>query len=157
MTLKINLGTLTIESPAFAHGTRMPDDQSSNGSGASPELRWSGVPSGTQSFALVAHDADAPLAGGFSHWVLYGIPGDLTGLPEGGGTEYVQGANGLGESGWVPAGPPPGHGDHFYYFHLYALDADSSLEAGLTADQLIARIDPHILEQARVVGTYSNA
>ncbi len=31
--MKINLGKLTVTSPAFKHGERMPDDQSGNGAG----------------------------------------------------------------------------------------------------------------------------
>jgi Raf kinase inhibitor-like YbhB/YbcL family protein len=154
--MKINLGMLNITSSAFKHGERMPDDHSGNGSGVSPGLTWEGVPAATQSFAVIAHDWDAPLARGFSHWVLYGIPAEVRELPQGGGTEYTQGSNGLAAPGYVPAGPPPGHGDHFYYFHVYALDADLGLEAGLTADELLERITAHIIEQARIVGTYSN-
>jgi Raf kinase inhibitor-like YbhB/YbcL family protein len=154
--MKINLGTLDITSSAFKHGERMPDDHSGNGKGVSPGLAWEGAPAATRSFAVIAHDWDAPLARGFSHWVLYGIPAGIRELPPGGGTEYTHGSNGLGAPGYVPAGPPPGHGDHFYYFHLYALDADPELEAGLTADQLLERVAGHIIEQARIVGTYSN-
>jgi hypothetical protein len=52
--------------------------------------------------------------------------------------------------------PPPGHGDHFYYFELYALAADLRLPAGLSRAELLALIGDHILEQARIVGTYRN-
>jgi len=57
---------------------------------------------------------------------------------------------------WFPASPPPGHGTHFYYFHVYAIGSDLQLEPGLTARQLLDRIDEGVLEQARIVGTYSN-
>jgi len=66
--MKVNLGKLTVTSPAFRHGERMPDDQSGNGAGVSPELSWSDGPEETRSFALIAHDPDAPLVRGFTHW-----------------------------------------------------------------------------------------
>jgi Raf kinase inhibitor-like YbhB/YbcL family protein len=154
--MKINLGTLSVGSSAFEHGARLPDAYSANGAGVSPPLSWSGVPEGTRSFALIAHDPDAPLINGFTHWVLYGIPAGVRQIPEGGGNEYLQGHNGMGQPGWAPAAPPPGHRTHYYYFHLYALGGDTGLPAGLSAEELLRRIDADVLEQARVVGTYSN-
>jgi Raf kinase inhibitor-like YbhB/YbcL family protein len=154
--MKINLGTLTVASPSFAHGGQLPDAHSSNGSGISPALTWSGVPDGTRSFAVVCHDPDAPLVGGFTHWVVYGIPGDAIGLAEGAASGFISGVNGMGEPTWAPASPPPGHGTHFYYFHLFAIGSDASLEPGLSAEQLLERIDESILAQARIVGTYRN-
>jgi Raf kinase inhibitor-like YbhB/YbcL family protein len=154
--VKLNHGTLALTSPAFAPGGRLPDAHSANGDGTSPELAWSGVPEGTRSFVLVVHDPDAPRVDGFVHWVLYGIPGGVTSVPEGGGAEYRQGLNGRGGTGWRPAAPPPGHGTHHYFFHLFALDQDLDLPAGLSARDVLDRIDPHVLEQARLVGTYSN-
>ncbi|MFE7416831.1 YbhB/YbcL family Raf kinase inhibitor-like protein [Rhodococcus sp. NPDC057529] len=154
--MKINKGTLSISSSAFEHGERMPDAHSKNGRGVSPLLSWTGVPEGTKSFALVVHDPDAPLIDGFTHWVLYGIPAQTDSVPEGGGTDYVQGVNSTGAPGWTPAAPPAGHGTHFYYFHLYALDAELDLPPGLSMAELLREIDPHVINQARVVGTYSN-
>jgi Raf kinase inhibitor-like YbhB/YbcL family protein len=156
--MKINLGELTIVSPAFDHGTAIPVQYTGDGDGVSPPLEWSSVPEGTKSFALVAHDPDAPLVTGFTHWVLYGIPASATSLPEDVGEQYVQGVNGMGQPGWVPPSPPPGHGDHFYFFHLYALDSEADdIEEGLDSATLLGRIDEHILEQARIVGVYRRA
>jgi len=154
--LKINLGSLRIASPAFEHGSRLPDRYTPAGKGMSPPLEWDGVPDRARSFVLIMHDPDAPLAYGFTHWVLYGIPADVRSLPEGGGAEFTAGIQGFKGSEYIPPGPPPGHGDHYYYFHLYALDADLGLVPGLEAVELIKLIDPHIVEQARIVGTYSN-
>jgi Raf kinase inhibitor-like YbhB/YbcL family protein len=154
--LKFNLGTLQITSSAFEPDGRMPDAHSSTGTGVSPPLEWSEVPEGTTSFALIVHDPDAPLIDGFTHWVVYGIPGDVRELPEGGGAEYVQGLNGMGKPGWLPAAPPAGHGTHHYFFHLYAIGGDGELPEGLSMTELLERIDPDVINQARLVGTYSN-
>lgn len=73
------------------------------------------MPDGTLSFAVVMHDPDAPLVDGFTHWVLYGIPGDLSGLTEG-VDAFTAGKNSFGNSGYNGPAPPPGHGPHHYYF-----------------------------------------
>jgi phosphatidylethanolamine-binding protein (PEBP) family uncharacterized protein len=49
--------------------------------------------------------------------------------------------------------PPVGHGVHHYYFWLYALDTEIG-EPGLRRAQLLDRIDDHVIEQARLIGTY---
>lgn len=102
----------------------------------------------------MVHDPDAPVTHGFTHHVLYNIPATATELaPE---IRATAGANTLGAGTYVAPAPPPGHGDHFYYFELYALDTDLALPAGLGRAELLARIDDHIIEQARIVGTYSS-
>ncbi len=92
---------------------------------------------------------------GFTHWVAYGIPGDASGLPEGGG-DATQGTNSFGNQGYNGPAPPPGHGTHHYYFWVYALDEAPELEAGLDRRGLLERIEDHVIEQARLVGTYKN-
>jgi Raf kinase inhibitor-like YbhB/YbcL family protein len=152
--MKINLGNLAITSSAFRHGAPIPDRHADSGNPVLPPLSWTGVPAGTASFALVVHDPDAPLTYGFTHYVGYNIPATATELAA--GTPVTAGANSAGGDTYLAPGPPPGHGDHFYYFELYALDADLQLPAGLGRADLLARIDDHILEQARIVGTYRN-
>jgi Raf kinase inhibitor-like YbhB/YbcL family protein len=155
--MKLNLGTLALTSPAFGHGERIPVRYTSAGEGISPPLSWTGAPPATRSLALFAHDPDAPLTYGFDHWVLYGIPADVTSFAEGEDGGFVSGTNGVDAPGYFPPTPPPGHGDHFYYFHIYALDAALDLEPGLDGRALLAKIDDHIIEQARIVGIHRNA
>jgi Raf kinase inhibitor-like YbhB/YbcL family protein len=101
------------------------------------------------------HDPDAPLVDGFTHWVAYGIAADATGLPEG-GDGARSGANTLGNEGYMGPAPPEGHGPHHYYFWAYALDEDLDLPPGLDRLGLIERIEDHVIEQARLVGTYEH-
>ncbi len=149
-----HLGDMTITSSAFEHNARIPDRHTCNGDDVSPPLSWSDAPEGTRSFALVCHDPDAPLTRGYTHWVIYGIPADAEGLAEESGSAHIGGVNDFGREGYGGPAPPPGHGVHSYYFHLYALDTDSGLSPGLTNQQLLAEIDEHIICQARIVGTY---
>jgi len=71
--------SFTLTSPDFTDGG--PLRQSSaftrfgcQGDNIAPTLNWQGVPAGTVSFALAMNDYDAPLAGGFKHWIVYNIP-----------------------------------------------------------------------------------
>jgi Raf kinase inhibitor-like YbhB/YbcL family protein len=153
MAQKLNLGDLALRSPAFANHEPIPARHTTDGENVAPALEWSGVPDGTAAFAVVVHDPDAPLVDGFTHWVAYGIPGDARGLREGGG-DAVEGVTSRGDSGYRGPAPPPGHGVHHYYFWVYALDEDLGLEPGLERRALFERIEDHVIEQARLVGTY---
>ena len=155
MAQQIYVGNLKLRSPAFDGHKSIPDRHTSNGENVAPGLEWAGAPEGTRAFAIVVHDPDAPLVDGFTHWVAYGIPGDATGLAEG-GEGVVNGTNSFGEAGYSGPAPPPGHGPHHYYFWLYALDDDLDLPAGLDRRALHDRIEDHVIEQARVIGTYAN-
>ena len=153
MGQELKVADLTITSPAFETHGRIPDRHASTGEDLAPELRWSGAPSGTKAFAVVVHDPDAPLVDGFTHWVAYGIAGDATGLPEGGGDART-GTNSFGEQRYNGPAPPKGHGTHHYYFWVYALDEDLDLEPGLERRALLERIASHVIEQARLIGTF---
>ena len=151
---RFHLGSLSLTSTAFEHAGPIPTRHTGEGEDVSPALSWTNVPEGTRSLALVCHDPDAPLTYGWTHWVVYGIPADATGIPEGGGADFTLGKNDFDKGEWGGPMPPPGHGTHFYFFHLYALDAELDLAPGLTNLELLERIDDHIIEQARIVGTY---
>ncbi len=156
MAQELNVADLRISSPAFGTHGRIPERHTGDGEDVSPPLEWSGAPEGTRSFAVVAYDPDAPLVDGFTHWVVYGISPDSNGLEEGVSDGVVQGTNSMGSQGYNGPAPPPGHGVHHYYFWVYALDDDPQLEPGLDRRALFERIEDHVLEQARVIGTYQH-
>jgi Raf kinase inhibitor-like YbhB/YbcL family protein len=154
---------MKISSPAFGQHGKIPKKYTGDGEDVSPPLEWSGVPAGTKQLALICHDPDAPMPHGFTHWVLYGISPARKGLAEEMKADgsIIQGKNGTGRLGYMGPAPPNGHGTHHYYFWLYALDGSTpELKPGMTADELLAVIDDHIVgpefpkEQVRLVGTY---
>lgn len=153
MAQQLNVQDLEIRSDAFEAHKPIPERHTSDGDNVAPAVRWSGIPDGTRSFAAVVHDPDAPLVDGFTHWVVYNIPGDAEGLPEGGGVG-TEGVNSLGSEGYTGPAPPPQHGTHHYYFWVYALDDELNLEPGLDRRELLSRIEDHVIEQARFIGTY---
>ena len=155
MAQKLNVADLRVSSPVFGTHGRIPERHTGEGEDVSPPLEWSGAPQGTRSFAVVVHDPDAPLVDGFTHWVAYGISADAGGLEEG-AQDHVSGQNSFGNAGYSGPAPPPGHGVHHYYFWVYALDDDLGLEPGLDRRALLERIEDHVIEQARVIGTYEH-
>lgn len=152
------LSDMTLTSPAFEAGGRIPAKHTGEGEDVSPALSWANVPNETKSFALVCHDPDAPLVTpgtyGFVHWVLYDIPASATQLPEGAST-YTAGKNDMGKTGYNGPMPPEGHGNHNYYFWLLALDEELRLEPGLSMWALLEKIEPHVIGMNRLVGAYS--
>ncbi len=153
--MSLKLGSFKVTSPAFGPSGRMDEKYGGDAGNLSPPLAWSGAPKGTKEFALICHDPDAPLPHGFTHWVVYGIPATVTKFDEGQKPNlFTAGVNGTGKAGYMGPYPPKGHGVHHYYFWVYALDAELKLKQGLDMVQLLDAVSPHILEQARIVGTY---
>jgi Raf kinase inhibitor-like YbhB/YbcL family protein len=156
--------TITLTSPAFKNNERIPAKHTGEGADVSPPLEWANAPDGTKSFALVCDDPDAPV-GTWDHWVIWNIPADRKGLPEGvAKTETVPDLGGArqGKNSW-PDGrvgysgpmPPKGHGNHHYIFRIYALDQGLDLKAGSNKKALEAAMKGHILGEGRLVGLYS--
>jgi Raf kinase inhibitor-like YbhB/YbcL family protein len=152
--MPLNIKDLAISSPAFGQGEPIPTKHTGEGEDVSPPLEWSGVPEGTRQLALICHDPDAPLPHGFTHWMLYGIPPETIGLPEGDDGGFTEGRTDFGKAGYGGPMPPEGHGPHRYYFWLYALDTELDARPGLTRAELLSAIEDHVIEQARLVGTY---
>ncbi|MDQ3818091.1 MAG: YbhB/YbcL family Raf kinase inhibitor-like protein [Acidobacteriota bacterium] len=149
---------IRVTSKAFQEGGMIPKQYTCDGPNISPPLAWSDVPEKTKSIALVAEDPDAP-RGTWVHWVAFNIPQGTRELPEnvpaqenisGGGR---QGTNDFKKVGY--GGPcPPSGGAHRYYFKLYALDAELTLDSSATKDQLLKAIDGHVLGEGQLMGKY---
>jgi len=149
---------LTISSPVFQEGKEIPLKYTCEGEDISPPLKWDEPPAGTQSFALIMDDPDAPV-GVFTHWVLFNITSDSRELLEAvlareqisGGA--LHGKNSFGEIKYVGPCPPPGR-SHRYRFTLYALDQHLDLKAGASKEQVVKSMQGHVLAQGQLTGTY---
>jgi Raf kinase inhibitor-like YbhB/YbcL family protein len=149
---------LELSSAAFGPGKPIPVKYSCDGADISPPLQWTEPPEGTQSFALIADDPDAPV-GTWVHWVLYNLPANTRSLPEAVPPDAVLSADGRhGENGWKRlgyGGPCPPSGTHRYFFRLYALDSALDLDPGADAGQVRQAMEGHILAEGELMGTYS--
>lgn len=149
---------LTLTSPAIGHGQTIPKKYTCDGPDVSLPLAWSDPPAGTQSFALIADDPDAP-SGMWVHWVLYDLPAESRDLPDGVPHDKTlpngskQGRNDFGRFGYGGPCPPPGR-PHRYFFTLYALDGKLNLAPGATKAQLVKTLEGHTLGQAQWMGQY---
>lgn len=144
----------TLTSPAFSEGGTIPQLLTCDGQNRSPQLHWSHPPEGTRSFALIVDDPDAP-NGTFTHWVLFNIPADATELGEAESGIGVNGRNDFQQDGYGGPCPPPNHGEHRYYFKLYALDVDElQLNASATRQELESAMSGRVLGQTQLMGRY---
>lgn len=143
---------LLLNSSAFSYNGKIPAKHTCDGEDTSPPLAISGVPAGAKSLALSMHDPDAPVASGWTHWVVFNIPPDTRVIEEGKEPSGVSGKNSWGRAGY--GGPCPPSGTHRYFFTLYALDALLSLPEGSGKKEVEQALKGHILEQAELVGLY---
>ena len=150
---------MELSSPAFPPNGEIPVRHTCEGADLAPPLQWSGLPEGTASLVLIVDDPDAPDPAApqrvWVHWVLYDIPPDANGLPEGGaalpaGTR--EGLNDWGRSGY--GGPCPPVGRHRYFFRLHALDRLLPALARPTRAAVEHAMRGHVLAHAELVGTY---
>jgi Raf kinase inhibitor-like YbhB/YbcL family protein len=159
---------LLMTTTAFEDGGVIPDKytQAAGAMAVSPELKWSQVPMGTQSFVLLLHDPEPVLAKGskmdVTHWLIWNIPASATGLKEGmaqgelpdGSRQVSLRANGYMGPG-APAGPY-----HHYTFELYALDTKLDVAQGTPGEAANTRVgvvnamDGHVLGKAILVGRF---
>lgn len=148
---------LSLTSPAFPAGGEIPRKYTCDGDDVSPPLEWGTPPPGTQSLALIMDDPDAPV-GTWDHWLVYNLPADARGLPEGvvvgpkAGAMGCSGKNSWGNLGY--GGPCPPSGQHRYFFRVYALDTMLDLATGANKAQLLAAMAGHVLAQGELMGTY---
>jgi Raf kinase inhibitor-like YbhB/YbcL family protein len=140
----------------FDDGASIPKRFTCDGEDASPVVEWSNEPRGTESFALIVDDPDAP-GGTWNHWLLWDIPGHVHSLPEGFGPGQVGtgGKNDFGRPGYGGPCPPKG-GAHRYYFTLYAVDrAALGVPASAKRPDLDRALKGHVLAQAQYMGRYT--
>ena len=154
--------------PGFADGSRIPDKYTCQAAPGvvSPEIRWSDVPAGTQSFVLLFHDLEPRPGKGImdnSHWVLWNIPGKSTGLAEGipAGSALPDGTHQMKRPRTIPGsfysyyGPcaPPGP-NHHYVWELYALDTVLTLPEDATRAEIMKATDGHVLAASAWFGYF---
>jgi hypothetical protein len=147
--------SITLASPAFVPGGAIPARFTCDGEDVPPGLEWSGGPPGEE-YALLLTDPDAP-GGTFTHWVVYGIPGTISSLPEGRLPEGVrQGTNDFHSLGYRGPCPPRGSGLHRYVFTIYSLRTATaaSIPNGASPQDVLDAIRCCLQAKGTLLGTY---
>jgi|SRR5688572_11096003 Raf kinase inhibitor-like YbhB/YbcL family protein len=142
---------MELSSPAFQNEGQIPDTYTCHGQGISPPLNINNIPPTTQSLVLVVTDPDAP-SGEFTHWTVWNMSGTTSVIKENSiPSGATQGLNDFKKMGYGAPCPPTG--THRYFFTLYALNTQLSLEEGAHAYALTANLEGHVVAKAQLIGT----
>jgi hypothetical protein len=134
---------------------------SKDGENLSPPLAWSDLPAGTRELALLFENITTRTKEPFVQWLVYKIPPDQGGLPEGyrhkrdpkEPVDVLHGRNALGNIGYDgPLGTL--NRTIRYRFRLFALDRPLDLPPGLDKEAFLAAASGHVLEHADLIATY---
>jgi Raf kinase inhibitor-like YbhB/YbcL family protein len=135
----------------FSNNGMIPSRYTCDGENINPRLVIESVPTNTVSLALIMHDPDAPLPGGFTHWVVWNLSPKLKKIEEDSfPKEGIQGENGAKLKKYI--GPCPPSGTHRYFFTLYALNSLLRKEPTFNKDELEKEIAGKIIEKAELIG-----
>jgi len=162
--LRQGMGAITLSSLAFADHAPIPEKYTADGSGRSPPLHWSGVPSAATEIALIVEDADSPTPQPLVHAIVHTLPtydendgalaeGVLSAV-DGDQPLVPMGRNSLMQARWLPPDPPPGHGVHRYVFQVFALGPGDQLPDTPGRDGLRKALLERGLASGCLVGTY---
>jgi len=155
---------MRVHSSAYADGGAIPARYASTavpgGAGLSMPIEWDGEPTGTRSFLLVIIDHH-PVAHGWIHWAVAGLPAGIHSLPEGASGTSAMPATALelsntsGRRGYGGPNPPAGTGPHAYELTVHALDVptlDVSVDASWA--EVAALAAGHVLDSGSLTGYF---
>ncbi|MFS1302345.1 YbhB/YbcL family Raf kinase inhibitor-like protein [Streptosporangium longisporum] len=132
---RLQLEPISVSSPRVRDGGPLPSDYSCDGSAGNPPLRWSRVPEGTGSVAIVVDNNSR--TGGEVNWVVFDIDPRTNELPEGSvPTGAVEGSTTNGRVGY---NPPCGAQEN-YRFTVYALKDWVRLRKGAPLNETLKSI-----------------
>lgn len=155
----VQVASITVTSPAFAEGARIPVDHTCDGKDVIPEIVLSSPPENTKSLVLYVEDPDAP-SGTFVHMVAFNLSPDLRKLPS--GTELTNAGDnarfGLNDFNVAHySGPCPPRGEaHRYRFRVVALDTVLKLPEGTPRGQIDEATDGHIIGEGYLTGHFGH-
>jgi len=152
-------GGFALTSPMLAAGAAFDPANTCTGVDTSPQLDWTGAPTGALSFAVVLTDKSNNL----THWVIYDIPMAATGLPANVEKVFaptnVPGAHQTTSfqatvRGYLGPCPPV---QHTYEFAVFAINAATLPGATMqtTRAQAVAAITANNVGSTTLTGTYA--
>jgi Raf kinase inhibitor-like YbhB/YbcL family protein len=160
----------TVTSTSFKDGDYMPKDFILSadfgfgcaGGNKSPQLKWSGAPAETKSFAVTCYDPDAPTGSGFWHWLVVNIPANVGELAEGAGSApgklppvALQTRTDFGAPGYGGPCPPEGDHPHRYLFRVVAVKTEKlDVKADTSAAVVGFNLHFNTLAKAELMGLF---
>lgn len=152
---------MQVFSDDIARGVEIPlvhAEPKAGGRNLVPQLSWRDIPVGAKSLALTIWDPDAPVDGGFWHWLALDVPVSTSGIPRGGslphGTHELP--NDYGYEGY--GGPCPPHGQrHRYIFTVWALDIEHLLVPdAITPAEVAKLLEEHRIDSATLTPVFTS-
>lgn len=151
--------TFVLRSPVVPDGGNLPKEFTGDGAAATLPLEWSGLPSGTKSYAIIMHHID-PEGKVKWYWILYNIPANAHSLPK-----NVKGIGTLGNNsvnGRTEYAPPhsKGPGPKTYVYTVYALSAPPRITvppSEVNREILLSAMKDHILASAELKVVYTRS
>lgn len=143
---------MQITSPAFQDGDRVPVQYTCEGPNISPPFIFTDVPINAKTLVLMIEDPEAE-AKPWVHWLVFNIPAEAEGFPEGGiaegATEGLCNGNTFGYEG-----PCPPDTERQYLFRLFAVDIKLDLPAASNRKEVLQAMEGHIIEEATLTAKY---
>ena len=147
--------------PEVSTSGALPDAAWATNADQSPAVRWGELPDGARSLLITALDPDAPIPGGFWHWMVKDVPAGTGGLDAGAGSSdqtlpagatHLQGS--MGQAAYAGVNPPPGTGTHRVFVCATALNVEQlPVPADAGAAQLHIAAIPHTLGRGIAIAT----
>lgn len=122
------------------------------GDNVSPQLAWTRPPVMTKSLLVVVEDIDVPMKDPVIHLAALLDP-TLRTVSEGelNKRKTAPGVKLLDPRGYQGPSALPGHGEHHYIFHLFALD---TVPSGDTLAKAINSASGHVISHGELTGTF---
>ena len=150
---------MLLKSNAFGQGEEIPPRYTCEGENISPPLSIEEVPGNTKSMVLIVDDPDVPKQiredRMFDHWVLFNIDPSTRSIEEN-TAPGTQGNNTRGSNAYTGPCPPVQFEPkrHRYFFKGFALDCTLDCQEGGSKKEVEKAMQGHILDQAKLMGTY---
>jgi para-nitrobenzyl esterase len=152
--------SLTVTSPAFKAGGRIPLDDTQYGANLFPGLSWSKGPAGTRSYVVIIQGD--PVAGSATsiHLTLFNIPSRTTRLAAGmktppQGATFGPNVHGLNQA---YAGPHPHTAaEQRYHLQVFALDTALTADSQVEFPALESAMNGHVLASGELAGVAAGA
>ena len=147
---------LTVSSDAFDANAAIPVQYTCDGAAKAPTIRWSALPAGTKTVAILVDDPDAA-RGPFTHMLVTNLPPDRTSLDLSAAapSDASVALNDTGAVGYLA--PCPKDGVHHYRFRVFALGGrvrKVPATHSVSRASFLRGISGHVLSEGELVGTY---